>query len=152
MQYPSWYALWNPRQIDRFEKPKLLTQVLADRATFSIDLSGEYWFVGGGNAGVYGVIPRDDLDVDIWYLLAFLNSTCFDEMVKAASSRFRGGYHSFAKRFIQNIPIRVTGFTEAERDIVSHVGEAMKSSYAGALFTESEWEAIDRMIGELHEG
>ena len=151
MQYPSWYALWNPRQIDRFERPKLLSQVLADRATFAIDLTGEYWFVGGGNAGVYGVIPRTDLDVDIWYLLAYLNSSFFDQQVKGISSRFRGGFHSYAKRFIQNVPVRVTGFSGMELDAVSHISKLLRASYTQETFAESVWPDIDRVITELHE-
>lgn len=151
MQYPSWYALWNPRQIDRFERPKILTQVLAERATFAIDMAGDYWFVGGGNAGVYGVIPRADLDVDIWYLLAYLNSTFFDEKVKNISSRFRGGFHSYAKRFIQNAPVRVTGFSGMERDAVSHISKLLKASYTQDSFDESVWSGIDQVISELHE-
>ena len=151
MQYPSWYALWNPRQIDRFERPKLLTQVLADRATFAIDLSGGHWFVGGGNAGVYGVIPRANLDVDIWYLLAYLNSTFFDQRVKSISSRFRGGFHSYAKRFIENVPVRVTGFSGMEQDAVSHISKLLRSSYTQETFAESVWPGIDQVITELHE-
>ena len=151
MHYPTWYALWNPRRIDRFESPKLLTQVLADRATFAIDLSGEYWFVGGGNAGVYGVIPRADLDVDIWYLLAYLNSTFFDQRVKSISSRFRGGFRSYAKRFIQNTPVRVTGFSGMERDAVSQISNLLSSSYTQESFAESVWPGIDQAITELHE-
>ncbi len=151
MHYPTWYALWNPRQLDRFERPKLLTQVLADRATFAIDLSGNYWFVGGGNAGVYGVIPRANLDVDIWYLLAYLNSTFFDQRVKSISSRFRGGFHSYAKRFIQNTPVRVTGFSGIERDAVSHISNLLSSSYTQESFAESVWPGIDQIITELHE-
>ena len=151
MQYPSWYALWNPRQIDRFERPKILTQVLADRATFAIDLSGDYWFVGGGNAGVYGVIPRATLDVDIWYLLAYLNSTFFDQRVKSISSRFRGGFHSYAKRFIQNAPVRVTGFSGMEQDAVSHISKLLRASYTQESFAESVWPGIDQVITELHE-
>ena len=151
MQYPAWYSLWNPRQIERFKRPKLLTQVLADRATFAIDLSGGYWFVGGGNAGVYGVIPRTDLDVDIWYLLAYLNSTYFDQRVKSISSRFQGGFHSYAKRFIQDVPVRVTGFSASEQDAVSHISRVVSSACNLRIFAESVWPDIDRIITELHE-
>ena len=151
MKYPTWYALWNPRQIDRFQKSKLLTQVLADRATFAIDLTGAYWFVGGGNAGVYGVIPRADLGVDIWYLLAYLNSTFFDQKVKSVSSRFRGGFHSYAKRFIQNVPVRVTGFSTMEQDAASHISNLVSSGYTQKSFAESVWPEIDQVISELHE-
>ncbi len=105
MAYPAWYAHWCPRTIDRFAAPKIVTQVLASRASFALDLPGTYTFVGGGNAGVYGVVP-DVADEDrLWLLLAILNSRTFDAQVQARSSRFRGGYFSYARRFIENAVI-----------------------------------------------
>jgi hypothetical protein len=102
MVYPAWYAHWCPRTIDRFASPKIVTQVLAARASFALDLQGAYTFVGGGNAGVYGIVP-DAADEDrLWLLLAILNSGIFDAQVQARSSRFRGGYFSYARRFIED--------------------------------------------------
>ena len=150
MHYPSWYALWNPRQIERFQMPKILTQVLASQATFAIDTTGDYWFVGGGNAGVYGIIPKEDLDVDIWFLLAYLNSTFFDQHVKSASSRFRGEFYSYAKRFIENAPVRVTGFSTLECEVVTRVSDLVRTSHKHPLFEHSIWPEIDAMITALH--
>ena len=150
MHYPAWYALWNPRQIERFQRPKLLTQVLANKATFAIDPAGEYWFVGGGNAGVYGIIPKPDLTVDIWFLLGYLNSTFFDQYVKSVSSRFRGGFYSYAKRFIQSAPVRVTGLSTQEYDAVTHVGNLVRSGYDQTTSYPSIWPEVDRIITELH--
>ena len=105
MAYPAWYAHWCPRTIDRFAAPKIVTQVLASRASFALDRHGAYTFVGGGNAGVYGVVP-DVADEDrLWLLLAILNSRTFDAQVQARSSRFRGGYFSYARRFIEDAVI-----------------------------------------------
>jgi len=102
MVYPAWYAHWCPRTIDRFASPKIVTQVLAARASFALDLQGAYTFVGGGNAGVYGIVP-DAADEDrLWLLLAILNSGIFDAQVQARSSLFRGGYFSYARRFIED--------------------------------------------------
>ena len=150
MQYPAWYALWNPRQIERFKMPKLLTQVLANQATFAIDPVGEFWFVGGGNAGVYGIVPKPDLDVDMWFFLAYLNSTFFDQHVKSISSRFRGGFYSYAKRFIQDAPIRVTGFSAVESEIVTRISGLVRSSYEQPTFESSIWLEIDTLITKLH--
>ena len=151
MRYPAWYALWNPRQIERFQAPKLLTQVLSDQATFAIDPTGNYWFVGGGNAGVYGLIPKRNLDVDIWYLLAYLNSTFFDRHVKSISSRFRGGFYSYAKRFIQTAPVRVTGFSREEREAVSRISFLVRSGCEHVMFEQSMWPEVDDLIRKLHE-
>ena len=105
MVYPAWYALWCPRTIQRFSSPKIVTQVLASRASFALDLQGTYSFVGGGNAGVYGIIPNFADEDRLWLLLAILNSRTFDTQVQACSSHFRGGYFSYARRFIENAAI-----------------------------------------------
>jgi hypothetical protein len=102
MAYPAWYAHWCPRTIDRFASRKIVTQVLAARASFALDLEGTYTFVGGGNAGVYGIVPHAADEDRLWLLLAILNSGSFDAQVQARSSRFRGGYFSYARRFIED--------------------------------------------------
>lgn len=101
MTYRSWYAHWCPRSIERFQSPKIVTQVLASRASFALDREGDFAFVGGGNAGVYGVIPQGAGEDQLWLLLAVLNSRRFDQQVQSRSSRFGGGYFSYARRFIE---------------------------------------------------
>jgi type I restriction-modification system DNA methylase subunit len=105
MVYPAWYALWCPRTIQRFNSPKIVTQVLASRASFALDLQGTYSFVGGGNAGVYGIMPNFADEDRLWLLLAMLNSRTFDAQVQECSSHFRGGYFSYARRFIESAAI-----------------------------------------------
>jgi hypothetical protein len=141
MEYESWYALWCPRQIRKFAAPKILTQVLASRAAFALDPDGSKWFAGGGNAGVYGVIPGPR--VELLYLLAVLNSTSFDEMLQSSSSRFRGGYFSYAKRFIERIPIPVP--SEAiQRRVCALVEKRLVAVGSAADAIETELDAAVR--------
>lgn len=109
MHYKSWYALWCPRKPGKFLRPKLLTQVLAHRAAFTYDPNGELFFTGGGNAGVYGLLPNPDIlgadETAHLYLLALLNSAHLESLVRARSSVFRGGYISFGKTYIADLPI-----------------------------------------------
>ncbi len=153
MNYAAWYALWCPRKLPRFRSAKILTQVLASRASFAPDPQGTYFFVGGGNAGVYGLIPRGDVKVDLWYLLGVLNSSSFTEMVTAASSRFRGGYYSYARRFIQQIPVPVGNALHGRREIVRRVSELARirctvENDAKAASLEAR---IDRLVASLYE-
>ncbi len=103
MKYVDWYAMWNNREIDKFKSPKLLTQVLSASPNFGIDKMGEYWFVGGGNAGVYGIIPKDTKN--LMYYSGVLNSDLLAFYISETSTKFRGGYYSFAKRFLANFPL-----------------------------------------------
>lgn len=150
MQYPAWYSLWNFRRLDRFQSPKILTQVLAPRATFALDPDGSFWFVGGGNAGVYGIIPKNGLDVDIWYLLGVLNSGVFDETLQRVSSRFRGGFYSYAKRFIEIVPVRVDGFTANERDTVKLISELAKTLHQLRGDLEEANQQINALARDLY--
>lgn len=149
MDYEAWYAHWCPREAWKFKTQKILTQVLAPRATFAFDEEGEYWFVGGGNAGVYGLILRDDLEVDSWFVLAVLNSRTFDEALKGVSSRFRGGFYSYAKRFIERIPVRVSGFTADERDVVSRIVMLAKRASILEDGVGTERNVVETEIGAL---
>ena len=55
------------------------------------------------------------------------------------------------KRFIENAPVRVTGFSGMEQDAVSHISKLLRSSYTQEAFAESVWPGIDQVITELHE-
>jgi len=56
----EWYAFGRTQNIDQFHVRKVMTQVLANRASFTPDMRGLYYFVGGGNAGGYGIKLRSD--------------------------------------------------------------------------------------------
>ena len=103
MEYQSWYSMWNNREIDKFQSPKLLTQVLSGNPNFGVDKKGEYWFVGGGNAGVYGIIPTNSKH--LMFFSGLLNSEILAFYIAETSTKFRGGYFSFAKRFLADFPV-----------------------------------------------
>jgi hypothetical protein len=145
MQYEEWYALWCPRPLRRFASPKILTQVLALRSTFTLDPAGSQWFTGGGNAGVYGIIPGRE--VEILYLLGVLNSKKFDEILQSSSSRFRGGYFSYAKRFIERVPIPMPS-REVQQELAKLVARRLQAPDGP---TASALEAqIEAAVAELY--
>ncbi|MBA7632986.1 hypothetical protein ES703_40542 [subsurface metagenome] len=108
MNYPAWYALWCPRDMDKLQAPKILTQVLARRPSFTFDRRGDFYFTGGGNAGVYGIILNQSFGVsEEHYLavLALLNSFAMKLWAISRGTDFQGGYMSFGKRYIEEFPI-----------------------------------------------
>ena len=152
MVYPAWYAHWCPRTIDRFSSPKIVTQVLASRASFALDLQGNYAFVGGGNAGVYGIIPNAPDEDRLWLLMAILNSNIFDRQVQARSSRFRGNYFSYARRFIEDVTIpSVTGIDLSSDDVrqVVELAKRRTASVNGQDIVKLESE-LDAAVDEMY--
>jgi len=105
----DWYAYGRRQNIEMFEQRKIITGVLANRASFTLDEEEKYYFVGGGNAGGYGITLNDRLgvtDEKYKYVLALLNSKLLDFYLQSISSKFQSGYFSYARRFIEQLPIK----------------------------------------------
>ena len=103
----EWYAFGRTQNIEQFYEPKIMTQVLASKASFTLDSTGLYYFVGGGNAGGYGIKLKPEYNLDMRYVTGLLNSKLLDFYLKKVSTRFRGGFFSYAKRFIEQLPILI---------------------------------------------
>src|SRR5438132_1034548 len=87
------------------ELPKLVVQVVSQSGRYSFDEQSIY-FTGGGNGPYYGLRwvssnePRS-----LHFLQGLLNSRVHDFYIQNVSTTFRGGYWSYGKRFIEQLPI-----------------------------------------------
>lgn len=101
----EWYRYGRSQNLTKFKgREKLIVKVLSLEPVFTHDDS-DLMFTGGGNGPHYGVSLKDDIKFSIHYLQALLNSPITDLFVKPSSSIFRGGYFSYGKQFIQDLPI-----------------------------------------------
>jgi hypothetical protein len=107
--------------------------------------------VGGGNAGVYGILSVCDEEDRLWLLLAILNSRTFDAQLQSRSSHFRGGYFSYARRFIENVaipPIAAMNLSaEPIRAIINLAKQRAESSPEWHNRLEAE---LDGAVDELY--
>ena len=103
----NYYRFRRARSQEQFEQRKILTQVLSSRNSFTLDEKGEFYFVGGGNAGGFGIILKDQHAKDYNVILALLNSRLLEFCLKRTSTPFRGGFYSYGKKFIENLPVIV---------------------------------------------
>lgn len=104
---PDWYGYIYRKNLEKYEQPKILTQVLASSASLALDENGENYFVGGGNAGVYGILLKKQCGLSSKFTCALLNSALLDWWLKKVSTPFRGGFYSYAKRFLERLPIKL---------------------------------------------
>lgn len=103
----KWWEFPYEKNLVDFEQPKIITQVNANYAAFAHDSDGDYYFVGGGTAGGYGVsFKRNETELRK-RVLGLLNSYLLDWRVKHESSEFRGEFFSFAQRYMVDLPIAV---------------------------------------------
>ena len=119
----NWHQFGRLQNIEKFEQPKIITQVLASNNTFAIDLKGEYYFVGGGNAGGYGIVLNDNNQDLYYFVLALLNSKVLEFYLKNISTPFRGGYFSYGRRFIEQLPLLRP--KDSKFDLISSLSEEL---------------------------
>jgi len=103
----DWYAYSQEHNLAHFERPKILTQVLAKEPSFALDKAGTQYFVGGSTAGAQGIVLSPDADLRLECVLGILNSKVVGYMVKHLSTHFRSGYLNYGKAVISGLPIPV---------------------------------------------
>lgn len=101
----NWHQFGRLQNIEKFEQPKIMTQVLSSRNSFTFDETDNYYFVGGGNAGGYGILLKPIYFKDYYWVLCLLNSKLLEFYLKRISTPFQGGFFSYGKRFIEQLPI-----------------------------------------------
>jgi adenine-specific DNA-methyltransferase len=107
MDRDDWYAYVYPKNLEDFHETKIMTQVLAKQSSMVLDDDQGYYFVGGGNAGGYGIALKENSKISYKYLLGLLNSKLLDYYLQNHSSKFQNDYFSYSKRFTENIPINI---------------------------------------------
>ncbi|MGP8321891.1 MAG: TaqI-like C-terminal specificity domain-containing protein [Methanosarcinaceae archaeon] len=138
----EWYGYSRPQNLDQFERPKILTQVLSKEPSFSYDFEGKYFFVGGGTAGGHGMTLKSSCHLNYLYVLSLLNSRLLDVFFDKIGTRFRGGYRAYTQGFTGKLPIRRINFTTPPEERTALVG-SLKSGY-----TDNEFDKIIQLVEE----
>ena len=115
-KHDRWYAFGRSQNLAEMEQMKILTPSIANRSSFTLDRTDFYYFVGsgGGGGGGYGITFGEEFDeTDYLYLLGILNAKLIDWFLKRASSPFSGGYYSYNRQYIEQIPIHTVRSGEA---------------------------------------
>jgi hypothetical protein len=110
-RHEHWYAFGRTQNMTQMEDPKLIVQVVSRTGRYAYDDMGVY-FTGGGNGPYYGIRWRDlENRHSLHYLQGVLNSRLSDFYLYRISTTFRGGYWSYGKRYIEQLPIRTIDFS-----------------------------------------
>ncbi len=152
MDHEGWYAYVYPKNLVEFTQPKIMTQVLAKKASMVFDEDFGYYFVGGGNAGGYGIVLNQDAKIEYWYLLALLNSVPLDFYLQNHSSRFQNGYFSYAKRFIAQVPVKEG--SKPQQELIGTLGRWLQFLYTvknqNDIISSFYEELLDALVFELY--
>ncbi|WP_096391436.1 Eco57I restriction-modification methylase domain-containing protein [Halopenitus persicus] len=108
VQDDRWWAFGRRQNVDKMEPDKIMTNIMSSYSRFVADLDGEYYFLGGGNAGGYGVQLMDEYapsDEEHLYYVALLNSSVLEFYHKHIAPIFGGKYYSYNKRYLEPHPV-----------------------------------------------
>jgi hypothetical protein len=99
----KWYGLMFVDSPEAFEPVHLLTPSLSRTTNFAV---GQGSLFATGTAGVTSALLRDGVVESPYYLMAVLNSSLLSYYATSHSPIFRGGFHKFSRRYIEELPIR----------------------------------------------
>ncbi|MDY0180347.1 Eco57I restriction-modification methylase domain-containing protein [Aliarcobacter skirrowii] len=101
MNYPTWYSLWNFRNIINQSSKKILTPDICFKPTMWFDENAEYFY----NDTSYALILKDTIEEDYKFFLTILNSSLMWFYLLNTSAELRGGYFRFKTKFIEPFSI-----------------------------------------------
>ncbi|MGB7531663.1 MAG: Eco57I restriction-modification methylase domain-containing protein [Halobacteriota archaeon] len=160
-----WWCYPYPKNLTLFCKPKIMTTVLSGFNSFTLDDKGIFYFVGGGNAGVYGIQLEDESEYK--YILGLLNSKLLNWYHHKISLRCYQTAYSYGKRFIEQLPVPTIDFsnpTEKEQHdklvaLVDNMLELQKKYHDARMERDKELyerqirivdTQIDRLVYDLY--
>jgi predicted transcriptional regulator len=152
----QWFAFGRSQSLALMEGPKLIVQVLAQTGRYAYDPNNIY-FTGGGNGPYYGLRWASAKEGrSLHYLQALLSSRLLDFYLHRISTTFRGGYFSYGKQFITQLPIQPLDFgavsDRSEHDaLVALVDRILKAKRSdGAADTAGLEREIDERVYRLY--
>ena len=87
---------------------------------------------------------KENADVNLNYVLALLNSKTLDFYLKNISTPFRGGYYSYAKRFIERLPIFIPDPKSNKRNYYDQIIKLVEKRFKSD--NQKEIEQIENKI------
>jgi hypothetical protein len=142
----EWWGYVYPKNLGCFDKKKIITQVLANHSSLTLDINQQYYFVGGGTAGGYGILLKENSKLSYEYLLGVLNSTILEKYLQSYSTPFKGGFFAYNRETMGRLPIPIP--SEADKQAITFlVQKCLDAKGVGVL----EWEAeIDDRVAHLY--
>lgn len=116
----TWFRFGRSQSLTKFNgNPKLVWPVLSVGPRYTYD-EENIIFSGGGNGPYYGLRTLAGDNHSIFYIMAILSHPAIEAMIKTGrTSKFRGGYYSHGKQFIENLPFKEIDF-QNETEIAHH--------------------------------
>jgi hypothetical protein len=110
MKYEAWYSLWNARNPDKFATAKILTPDICYKGQMTADLSEDLLHADT----TYAIVIHPDNKLNIYGILAIINSQLIWFYLTNTGTPLRGGYFRYKTNYLQSIPIPQINFNTPE--------------------------------------
>jgi hypothetical protein len=120
-KHAGWYAFARSQSLSEMVDAKIVLQVISQGPKFCLDRCGVH-FTGGGNGPYYGLRwNKSEIGRSLEFLLAIMNSPVIGFCIRQISTSFHGGYWSYGKQYLSQMPIP-TVTPQQEEEINGLVG------------------------------
>jgi len=110
----DWFAFIYPKNHERFEQAKIMSQLLSRKNRFALDPEGRFYFVAVGGNCITLKNGYNDL-FTYRYILALLNSSVIEFFLKHISPVHDGGFYLFIYQYLKQLPIIIDKATEEQK-------------------------------------
>lgn len=114
MSYESWYALWNSRNPHRFAADKILVPDICHYGNMTLSFDAHLIHADT----TYAIVPHPEIHLNLYALLALLNSKLLWFFLTKIGTPLRGNYFRYKTHYLQRFPIYQFAFNTPpdERD------------------------------------
>jgi len=103
----DWYGYIYPKNLEKFETPKIIQAEIANEATFMLDREGTWYFTTA-----YGVTFLERYRDKTEIFSAELNSNVLDFYLKHIAAIKAGGFYSYRTQYVEKLPCITSSTTD----------------------------------------
>ena len=147
-QFSKWYGYSAARNLKIHGSSDIMIPLLADKGLFTITPKNKnYTLMAGGG---FSISIRNET-INKHYLLALLNSKLLFFLLARESNKFRGGYITCTKQYVENLPIKIISEFDQQSFVVL-VQQILSAKQHETKKDTSHLESeIDQLVYKLYE-
>ena len=97
----GWYLYIYPKSLNKFNKPKIMTQEISLGCNMTYDQKGEFYHP----TTIYSFVKNEQFNVDDKFYLGIMNSKVMWFFLKNTGTELSGGYFRFKTNYLKPFPL-----------------------------------------------
>jgi hypothetical protein len=123
MDGPGWWGYIYPKNLDQFERPKVMLPGYNDKPAAALDNEGRFYHVSG-----YSLTLKPDATISLPVLAGLLNSRLLFWVLMKQGVALQRGFVEFRPQYLDKLPIAIP-ISEQRRALERIAQRAMKEGY-----------------------